>query len=191
MALASDYIIPVVYTKQGKHEVDEDLGLSSLLWTLESEREKGGGLLRKKAPEKVTQVSFLYRPILVLQHQGTLFAFDGCAIQSTRFKFGVAPSLTFVRRFLRSENWAFKPEAYAAGLNRHSEDFERAKEQNSYEVRGWITDPSLVKTLSELVQNSSPSTPRTDAFPMLLSEAVASDLLADLDRLRHLMRSEN
>lgn len=55
--MSSSYTLPQVFAKAGGAQIDDNLALALLIWSLESEREKGGGFLRKKNAERVTQVS--------------------------------------------------------------------------------------------------------------------------------------
>ncbi len=72
--------IPPVFNKSDKTQIDEDLSLALTLWFLENEREKGSGFIRKKIPERVSQVSIVYRPLLILRHSSAMIIFDGCGI---------------------------------------------------------------------------------------------------------------
>ncbi len=188
--MVNSYTIPLVFAKDGKTQVDEDLSLALIFWSLEYEREKGGGFLRKKKAENITQVSFLHHPILITKYGNATVAFDACGIQSTRFKYGIAPSLTHLPSFLRSNIWTSRPESYAGGLGRHSEEFERAHKENPHEVRAWITDPELLKGLNELLNVSIASDARSDTLPQLIDFTEASNSLAELDKRKHLLNSE-
>jgi hypothetical protein len=189
--LAEHYIVPPVLGGDDQAPVDEDLSLALIFWALDSERERGGGFIRKKDAERITQVSFLYRPVLIKKYGNSTLAFDGCGISSTQFKFGIAPSLTYLRSYLISEDWVSKPESFAAGLDRHSQEFERAHEENSYEVRGWITESNLVGQLSNLLRRSVVANSKPETLLVLVDFDEIRDSLDELDKIKRLLYSEN
>lgn len=182
--------IPLVYSKDSEAPVDEDLSMALVFWSLESRREKGGGFLKKKNAEDITQVSLIQRPILITEYGKATVAFDGCGIHSTQIKFGVAPSLTYPLSYLISDNWTSKPESYAEGLGSHSQEFEKARQENSREIRGWITQPDLLNDLTVLLNVATVSKSRTDVLPQLIDFHEASDSLAELDKLKNILHNE-
>jgi len=188
--MGNSFTIPLVFSKENYTKVDEDLSLALLFWYLENDRDKGGGLIRKKDAENVTQVSLFYRPLLITKYGDITVAFDGCGIYSTQIKYGIAPSLTFLPSYLLSDGWSSKPESYAEGLNSQSQEFEKAREEYSREVRGLITDIGLLKELTELLKVSSPSESGAESLPLSIDFAKASESLAELDKLKNIIRSE-
>lgn len=188
--MADAYTLPLIFAKDEKAPVDEDLSLALVFWSLESEREKGGGFIRKKSPEIVTQISIVHRPLLTLKYGDKRVVFDGCGIYSTKFKYGVAPSLTHLPNYLMSDTWASKPELYAEGLNSHSQEFEQAHEEHLHEVRGLVTDTELLNEISELLKVTIASASSPNPLPQSIDFVKARDTLAELDKLKHLLHSE-
>jgi hypothetical protein len=188
--MGNNYTIPLVFAKDFNTQIDEDLALAVLFWSIECEREKSGGFFRKKNDENVTQVSLLYRPLLVTKYGNAIAVFDGCGVKSTQIKYGLAPSLTQLPHFLISDDWASKPELYADGLNRHQQEFKTANAENSLEVRGWITDPDMLAQLTNLLRVSVTSESRSNALPLLIDIEKASSSLAQLDKVKAIIRNE-
>ncbi len=184
------FTIPSVLTHDDKVAIEEDLSLALILWSLELERERGGGLLRKKNPELVTHVSFLYRPIVFTTYRNAVAAFDSCGLESTHFRYGVAPSLTHPLSHLISSSWISKPESYAKGLDEHSSEFEKARDEHQSEIQGWITNPNLLGELGELLKTARPSDSRPEILPPIVGLEKAKESLASLDRLKNLLFNE-
>ena len=184
------YIIPPVLD-DSKAPLDHEISLALMLWAIENEREKGGGFIIRKDAEKVTQVSLLYRPIIIKKYGDFTLAFDGYGVSLTQFKFGVAPSLTYLRSYLLSDDWTSKPESFAVGLDRHAQDFEMAHEENTYDVRGWITEPKLVGALTALLNQSIASDSKPEILLQFLDFNGVSSSLDALDKIKRLLFSEN
>lgn len=184
------YALPLVFGRTSNALIDPDLSMTLVFWAVESSREKGGGIFRRKEPELVRQIAFLYRPILVSNYRGTQVAFDGCRIVSTKFRYGIAPSLTNLRSYLISDAWEAKPESYAGGLDLQSRDFELAHEQHTYAVPGWITDGQMLGELGDLLEQATPSQPRLDALPQLVTYESVKRSFEELDELKRLLSKE-
>ena len=184
------FSVPLVIAKDSRNPIESDLTQALVFWSLEDEREKGGGLFRKKEPERITQVSFLSRQILFTKYGKSIAVFDGCGIHSTQATFGFYPGLTHLGTFLISNNWTSKTDSYIEGLDRHSQSFEQARNEHSQGIQGWITDPVLIHDLSLMLRVAHPSEPRSDALPLLVDFAKAKAELESLDKIKHLVRSE-
>ena len=188
--MADSYIAPLVISKNGT-EVDTDLSIALTFWSIENDRKnEKGGFLKAKNMEKVIQVSLLYRPILITNYGKATLAFDGCGVYSTKIKLGFAPSLTSLRRYFLSDDWAYKPELYAAGLEPHSELFEGACEGTQYELRGLLTGP-ILEEMGKLFNASKNSDLKINAFIQLLDFDRINELLVELEKIKSLLRTEN
>lgn len=184
------YKTPIILGTASENQVEKDLTLALISWYLESEREKGGGLLKKKHPERITHMSFLYRPILITNYADALQAFDCCGTSSTWVSYSIAPSLTHPLYFLISDNWDIKPDSYAEALNNQSKVFEEVHEKYRFQVKGWISDSLVLKEIMGLLRFSAESDIVTDTLPQVLDSSKIRDTLSDLDKIKKIVRNE-
>jgi hypothetical protein len=184
------YTLPLILNTEDNAPVEEDLSIALAFRSLEDEREKGGGIIRKKRPERITCVAVVHRPILILRYGSAMTAFDGCGIVTTRVKYGITPSFTHIQNYLISDTWTTKPESYAEGLNSHSQEFEQATGEYVQELQGWITNSDLLAEVARLLNVSLPSGPNPDSLPLSINFDQAKDSLAKLDAIKFHLRGE-
>jgi len=190
MDVANIHTLPLIFANDPELKVEPDLTLALVFWALESEREKGGGLIRKKNAEKVRQVSIINHPLLILRYSNASVAFDGCSVYSARLKYGITPSFTHLLNYLTSNTWTSRPDSYSEGLARHSQEFEQAIRENWYEVPGWITDEILLHQVSELLKLSKTSESSEHALPQQIDFPDAAHSLTELNKLKSLVHAE-
>jgi hypothetical protein len=146
--------LPLLYDAEKKKAIEEDLTIALFLWTLESKREKGGGILSKKPPEKFASFSIVWWPLLLVNYRNTTMIFDGFGIASSEIKYGISPNLTLLLNNLHADSWQHKSDMYADCLNRHSDELEGARRKNRYLVKGWIGEIATITEINNLFQAS-------------------------------------
>jgi len=172
-----------------EEEFTEDMERAAVLCLSEAERDKGG-LILKKAPEKLVYVAKVYYPFLMVPWRGRSLIFDGLNIASHTFLYDVLPD---VHTFL-SELKAIKTrEAYVAFLSDRQNYFRDFKGGVEHTIEGLIMASPLLQDLALFLKEMRPvEAPMEDVVVLspTLDEAAVEAALNEISSIRERLKED-
>ena len=151
----------------------------------ELDRDKGGGLFKKRAPEKLVFIAEVYYPFWVAPFENMTLLFDGLNITSHSVSYSVLPDLKVFKDEMSVSSET--RQAYATFLLNHLNYFQSANDEETKVIEGLITDADFLKEfLSYLDEAVVADAPVVDS--VLISpannEAALLSILKELGDLR-------
>jgi len=122
---------------------DRSMELAAVFCLAEINREKGGGLIQKKAPEDMVFISEICYPLWLVPWKGSTLLFDGFGTWNHTISFDILPdAAVFIHEI---KGCAGKFEAYSAFLNSNLDYFKGFSGKGQKTIVGLIMDQPFNK----------------------------------------------
>jgi len=115
-------------------------------------REKGGGLLSKKAAEDILFISEICYPFWFIPWRRRTLVFDGFNIKDHTVSFDILPDANIFIQELKGSS--SKLETYSAFLSHNLNYFEKFSGKGQKVIKGMIIDSNLIKDLFSLFRRA-------------------------------------
>lgn len=137
------FVVPAV---DRKTEFTREMETATIFCLAETERERGGGLILKRAAEEILFIAEVYYPLWLIPWRTRTLLFDGFGIITHTLSFDVLPDVqAFTDELQGSEK--ISSEAYAAFLSDHLNYFRGFADKKEQPVEGLIAGPPLFEDL--------------------------------------------
>jgi hypothetical protein len=188
----SRLFLPFAVPTGDRETFTHEMEMATVFCLVESEREKGGGVIQKKPPEEFSFVTEIYFPLWLAPWIKRKLLFDGLAISTHTLSYDVLPDIqVFNSEICESAN---THEAYSANLLDHLNFFENFVGKEEKTIEGLITDSGFiedfVKYLPEAVENKEPEIEKVILEPTLDEETISS-LLRELSSIREALKKDS
>lgn len=157
-----------------------ELEIASFLALVESKRKKGGGLFKKEA-QKISFISYVGWPFLLLKKNdsNSHVVFDMLNFFSHKIDSAVIPDTEGFIEYVKSQN---NHDAYITVLNTHQDTFKKFVDKTDYTIQGYLEANELI---NDFIQRSKLSSVHNDNnFTYLLPSRLNDEqAIASLDRI--------
>ena len=126
-----------------KGKVTRELTLATIFSITESEKEKGGGLILKRPPEKILFISEVCYPFWMYPLGNRVLLFEGFGILKHEIPFDILPDTRVFQKEM--EVSSERLETYLAFLNHNLNYFRGFLGSGKKQVEGLVTDPSFIE----------------------------------------------
>lgn len=175
---ASGLLLPFAVPAGDREVFTHEMEMATVFCLAESDREKGGGVILKKAPEELTFVAEIYYPLWLVPWIKRRLLFDGFGISTHTLSYDVLPDIQAFTNEIRGS--AETREAYSADLSDHLNQFENFAEKEEKTIEGLITDPKFIQDfveyLPEAAETKKPTVEKVILEPTLDEETISSSL---------------
>ncbi len=188
---ASRLFLPFAVPAGDRETFTPEVETATVFCLAESDREKGGGVILKKAPEELTFVAEIYCPFWSVPWIKRKLLFDGFGISTRTLSYDVLPDIQTFTNEIRGS--AGTHEAYSADLSDHLNYFENFAGKEEKTIEGLITDPGFiqdfVKYLPKAAETKKPAVEKVILEPTLDEETISSSL-QELSSLREALKKD-
>ncbi len=161
---------PGVENELLKSEVEK----AAVFCLAELDREKGGGLFRKKLSEKTVFIAEVYYPFWIASFRELTLLFDGLNLSSNTLTF---PAIPDIKIFTDNVNdRSSTRQSYSNFLSDHVEYFQNSNGEKTKVVEGLISDLDFIREFSEYVKEGT-TTEKPVVDGVLISPAFTEKLL--------------
>lgn len=179
------FILPFsVLSENRKEPFSAELELATLFSLAEMDRAKSGGLLSRHAEEKIDFIVKTGYPLWLFPWSGTTYIFDGLGRSSHTLRYPLISDVrTFGENLLRSSR---NPETYLAFLSDHINYFQAPLKENSFLIKGLISDPEFLKDFnaySNEAKSIEDQSYRLELFSPIIDESTISSILEEMRTL--------
>lgn len=126
-----------------KGKVTRELTLATIFSITESEKDKGGGLILKRPPEKILFISEVCYPFWMYPLGNRVLLFEGFGILKHEIPFDILPDTRVFQKEM--EVSSERLETYLAFLNHNLNYFRGFLGSGKKQVEGLVTDPSFIE----------------------------------------------
>ncbi len=188
---ASRLFLPFAVPAGDRETFTLEMEIATVFCLAESDREKGGGVILKKAPEELTFVAEIHYPLWLVPWRRRKFLFDGFGISTHTLSYDVLPDIHAFTNEIRGS--AESREAYSAYLSHHLNYFEAFAGKEEETIEGLITNPQFiqdfVKYLPEAKRTEKSTVEKVILEPTLDEETISSSL-QELSSLRAALKKD-
>ena len=169
----------------------KDMEMAAVFYLAESEREKGGGRIKKKPAEKLVFIAEACYPIWLAHWRGRTLLFDGLGVTTHTLSYDIPPDVkAFDGDVQRS---AETREAYSEVLSSNANFFQGFAGKEEKIVEGLITSPEfvqdLVAYLPEAEEIERPIVGKAFLSPNIDKSAITTSI-EELSNLRDKIRND-
>ena len=187
----SRLFLPFAVPAGDRETFTHEMEMATVFCLAESDREKGGGAILKKAPEELTFVAEIRYPLWLVPWIKRRLLFDGFGISTHTLSYDVLPDVQVFNNEIRGS--AGTREAYSAYLSHHLNYFENFAEKEEKTIDGLITNTEFIqdfiKYLPEAVETKKPTVEKVLLAPTLDEETISSSL-QEMSSLREALKKD-
>jgi len=185
-------LLPFTVPSQDRKEpLRREMELATIFSLSELGRDKGGGLISKRPPEKITFISEACYPIWLAPWRGRTLLLDGFGLIKHTIQFDLLPDIEVFMKEIKGNS--DNREAYIAFLRNNLNYFKNFSGKGEKTINGLITDPILTQDLAKYLEKAKhvrgPLTDRLILSPALNEDAVRS-VIQELMSIDEMLRND-
>jgi hypothetical protein len=162
-------ILPFAVSLKSENNFDENIEHAAVFCISETNREKGGGFLRKQNPEKIVFLSKIEYPFWLVPFRESTFLLDGLNISSHNIPYAVLPDLKAFKELINGKPMA--PQVHIDFLSNNQNYFQNSGEEKKLTIDGLVHDSNFTSEFLNYLKEAKPTTQAiTDA--VLISPAL-------------------
>ena len=156
------------YLQSENDSLRREVEKAAILCLTELGRETGGGLFRKRPPEKVVFIAEVYYPFWIAPFRGSAILFDGLNISSHTMTYPAVPDLQVFKDNLNQRSST--RQIFATFLSNHLNYFQDSNSEQHKVIEGLISDVDFLREFMEYSKEATiTENPVTDS--VLISPA--------------------
>jgi len=175
-------ILPFSTLASGRNEpFSEEAEKAAVFCLAELERGKGGGIVAKQPPERISFITKAAYPLWLFQFHGTSLIFDGLNTASYTFPYLPVPD---IRAFTEGiERSAISRETYMTFLTDNLNFFHPLRKEESLQTKGLMAEPTFLAEFATYLSEAKPFDSE-ESETMLLQPVISEDTI--LEEIREL-----
>lgn len=187
----TQFILPFsAWSENRKDPFTKETEYAAVFCSAELEREKGGGLIMKQAPERIAFIAKAYYPIWLLPWNEQTLIFDGLSTTTRALTYKSAPDAKSLIENLETRTKTL--ETYMALLSDNANYFEIPSNEKAITLNGLMTDPSFLSEFSLYLSEAKVSPPMHDTITLstVFDEPSLSSVRQELENLKSVFKGD-
>jgi hypothetical protein len=181
----SELALPFSVLSQNRREqFPEETEKAAVFCLAEMEKRKGGGLVIKQPPERISFIVKTYYPLWVAPFHATNLVFDGLKAHSHAL---LHSEIQEIPAFIGSaERSSSSRQAYTAFLSENQNYFQVSDRQEKTILDGLLAEPVFLRDFDTYVAEAGPfeASRNVTVLPSTIDEAVISSAINELESLK-------